>query len=99
MNSHKPRGSTGLPVYNGEQFLEETLDSLLAQTYSDFELIISDNASTDRTESICRFFVKKDKRIRYYRNDENIGLGSNFNRAFFNRVPSSHHALETTTTV
>ncbi len=80
--NHKPRVSIGLPVYNGEQFLEEVLDSLLAQTYSDFELIISDNASTDRTESICHFFVKKDKRIHYYRNDENIGLGPNFNRTF-----------------
>ncbi|MGH7770052.1 MAG: glycosyltransferase family 2 protein [Candidatus Binatia bacterium] len=82
MNNQKLRISIGLPVYNGERFLAETLDSLLVQTYTEFELIISDNASTDRTEEICRRYAAKDQRVRYYRNSTNIGIGRNFNRVF-----------------
>lgn len=78
----KPRLSIGLPVFNGEKYLKEVLDSILAQTYSDFELVISDNASTDRTEQICREYAAKDRRIRYYRNEKNIGAPKNFNRVF-----------------
>jgi glycosyltransferase involved in cell wall biosynthesis len=76
----EPRVSIGLPVYNGDQFLAEAIDSLLAQTYRDFELIISDNASTDRTEAICRERAARDPRIRYYRSDTNRGAMWNFNR-------------------
>ncbi|PHS17452.1 MAG: glycosyl transferase family 2 [Blastopirellula sp.] len=72
----------GLPVYNGEAFIKESLDSLLAQTYSDFELIISDNASTDHTEAICREYAANDSRISYHRVDENLGAVPNFNRVF-----------------
>lgn len=75
-----PRVSIGMPVYNGEEYLEEALDSLLAQTYEDFELVISDNASTDRTEEICRAYAERDNRIRYIRNEENLGGAPNFNR-------------------
>src|SRR5262249_32985361 len=82
MNSRKPRVSIGLYVYNGARFLEDTLDSLLAQTYTDFELIISDNASTDRTEEICRTYAAKDQRVRYYRSKKNVGVGRNCNRVF-----------------
>ena len=82
MLSNKPCVSIGLPVYNGEKFLKETLDSILAQTFEDFELIISDNASTDRTEEICKEYAAKDRRIRYYRNKENLGAGWNNNRVF-----------------
>lgn len=78
----KPRVTIGLTVYNGEQFLEETLDSFLAQTYTDFELIISDNASTDRTEEIARAYVAKDARIHHHRNESNLGLAENHNRVF-----------------
>jgi glycosyltransferase involved in cell wall biosynthesis len=78
----KPRLSIGMPVFNGEKYLKEALDSILAQTYSDFELLISDNASTDRTEQICREYAAKDRRIRYYRNEKNIGAPKNFNRVF-----------------
>lgn len=74
--------SIGLPVYNGEKFIKEAIDSLLAQTFEDFELIISDNASTDKTEEICRAYAAKDQRIRYYRNEKNIGCARNFNRVF-----------------
>lgn len=77
-----PRVTIGLPVYNGQNYLIETLESLLAQTYADFELVITDNASTDRTEAICREYAGRDERIRYYRNDENIGAAANYNRAF-----------------
>jgi glycosyltransferase involved in cell wall biosynthesis len=71
-----------MPVFNGEKYLKEALDSILTQTYSDFELVISDNASTDRTEHICREYAAKDRRIRYYRNEKNIGAPKNFNRVF-----------------
>ena len=77
-----PRVSLGLPVFNGEQYLAETLESVLAQTYLDFELIISDNASTDQTEEICRDYQSRDDRIRYSRNAENLGSARNFNRTF-----------------
>jgi glycosyltransferase involved in cell wall biosynthesis len=82
MNNKRPRVSIGVPVYNGESFLKEALDSLLAQTYTDFELIISDNASTDGTEEICRMYASHDRRVRYYRNAKNVGVGPNFNRVF-----------------
>ena len=71
------RLTIGLPVYNGEDFLTESLESLLGQTYGDFELIISDNASTDRTADICKQYAKVDSRIRYIRQDHNIGLVRN----------------------
>jgi glycosyltransferase involved in cell wall biosynthesis len=73
-----PRVSIGLPVYNGARHLEATLDALLCQDFSDFELIISDNASTDATEAICRSFAARDPRIRYLRQPENIGGARNF---------------------
>ena len=72
--------SIGVPVYNGEKYIAETLDSLLAQSLTDFEIVVSDNASTDRTAEICRSYQKKDPRIRYFRNDRNIGAAPNFNR-------------------
>jgi glycosyltransferase involved in cell wall biosynthesis len=74
-----PRLSIGLPVYNGEQFLSEALDSLLGQSYEDFELIVSDNASTDGTADICRRYAEQDSRIRYIRQSRNIGLIANHN--------------------
>src|SRR5262252_3377793 len=79
---HRPTVSVGLPVYNGERYLEESIDSILAQTYTDFELIISDNASTDRTECICRRYAAADARVRYYRNERNIGGYPNHSRVF-----------------
>jgi glycosyltransferase involved in cell wall biosynthesis len=74
-----PTLSIGLPVYNGEHFLGEALNALLAQTYRDFELIISDNASTDRTADICRDYAAQDARIRYIRQPVNIGAAPNHN--------------------
>src|SRR6202034_1339654 len=72
----------GLPVYNGDDFLEQAIDSILAQTYRDFELIISDNASTDRTQEICQRYAATDSRVRYSRNPENIGSVNNGNLTF-----------------
>ena len=77
-----PRLSIGLPVYNGENYLAESIEALLGQSYEDFELIISDNASTDGTADICRRYGKQDSRIRYVRQPHNIGLSPNHNFVF-----------------
>jgi glycosyltransferase involved in cell wall biosynthesis len=77
--SYSPKVSIGLPVYNGENYLASAIESILAQTFGDFELIICDNASTDQTREICRGYVKRDHRIRYFRHKRNIGATSNFN--------------------
>jgi glycosyltransferase involved in cell wall biosynthesis len=67
-----------MPVFNGEKTVVRAIDSLLVQTFTDFELIISDNASSDGTEKICREYAKKDKRIKYFRQLINIGATLNF---------------------
>ena len=77
-----PHVSIGLPVFNGGLYLNEAVDSILAQTFTDFELIVSDNASTDQTEQICQGYAAKDRRIRYGRNGTNRGASWNFNRTF-----------------
>lgn len=71
-----------MPVYNGERYLEEAVESILTQTFEDFELIISDNASTDRTGEICRAYAEKDDRIRYFSMAQNVGVIENFNKVF-----------------
>lgn len=81
-NGHMMKLSIGLPVYNGEKLLPQALDHLLAQTFRDFEIIISDNASTDRTAEICRAYADRDTRIRYVRSQINLGAIANFNRTF-----------------
>jgi glycosyltransferase involved in cell wall biosynthesis len=75
---HMPKASIGMPVYNGEKSIRAALDSVLAQTFTDFELIISDNASTDGTAAICREYGARDRRIRYVRQRENRGPAANF---------------------
>lgn len=67
-----------VPVYNGETFLAECLESVLSQDFSDFELLIGDNASADSTPDIIARFAKKDSRIVAWRNAENIGAMKNF---------------------
>lgn len=74
-----PRLTIGLPVYNGENYLAESIEALLGQTYEDFELVISDNASTDSTPEICRRYGARDPRVRYIRQPRNIGLQPNHN--------------------
>ena len=77
-----PLVSVGLFVYNGERFLEEALHSILNQTFTGFELVISDNASTDRTGEIAEAYAKRDHRIRYYRSEKNMGAGWNARRVY-----------------
>lgn len=77
--TESPLVTIGLPVYDSEEHLRQSMDCLLAQTYSDFVLIISDNASTDGTPRICRQYAESDSRVRYFRNDRNIGNPRNFN--------------------
>jgi hypothetical protein len=78
MSPRHPLVSICLPVHNGEKFLAETAGSVLAQDHEAFELVISDNASDDGTEQICRELARSDHRVRYYRQPHNIGLLSNF---------------------
>lgn len=80
MNDAIPHLSVGIPVYNGEQYIAEAIESILSQTFRDLELIISDNASTDATEQICRAYAARDSRVRYYRSDQNRGASWNHNR-------------------
>jgi glycosyltransferase involved in cell wall biosynthesis len=80
MSQNDPLVTVGMPVYNGERFVAQALESTLSQTFQDFELIIADNASTDATEQICREYAEKDPRVRYYRSDENHGAAWNHNR-------------------
>lgn len=78
-----PAGTTrvtiGMPVYNGEKFIARAIDAVLAQTYSDLTLLISDNASTDATQAICEEYARRDPRVRYLRYEENRGASWNFN--------------------
>jgi glycosyltransferase involved in cell wall biosynthesis len=71
-----------MPVYNAEEHIAETLDSLLAQSYENFRLIICDNASSDRTVEICNSYAHKDDRILFVQNKENVGAAANFNKVF-----------------
>jgi glycosyltransferase involved in cell wall biosynthesis len=77
-----PRLHIGLPVYNGENYLSEELDSLLAQTFTDFEIIISDNGSTDATPRIAQEYAARDARVKYLRYEENQGGAWNWNNTF-----------------
>jgi len=78
VETKNPIISIGLMVFNEEKFLRKKIESILNQTLQDFELIISDNASTDKTKEICQEFLKKDSRIIYFRQSENIGSVKNF---------------------
>ena len=80
MGKHLALVSVGMPVYNGERFLRQALDSLLAQDYGNLELIISDNGSEDATQAICEGYAAKDRRVRYYRSEVNYGHVANFTR-------------------
>lgn len=83
-----PTVAIGLPVYNGAAFLRETLDAILAQDFTDFEVVIGDNASTDGTEAICREFAARDPRIVYHRHAANLGAAPNYNFVFeMSRAP------------
>jgi glycosyltransferase involved in cell wall biosynthesis len=89
-----PKVSIAVPVYNCERYVAQSLESLLGQTFSDFELVISDNASTDATEQVCRDYAKRDSRIRYIRRTENIGGPGNF-RYVFSQCTGEYHKWST----
>ena len=76
----QPMITVGIPVYNGEQYIQKAINSVLTQSYTNFELIVSDNASTDSTEEICKEFVRNDSRIRYVK--QKINKGTDFNFSF-----------------
>lgn len=78
----KLRVSIGMPVYNREKYVAASIEAHLVQTYPDFELIITDNASTDRSGEICESFAARDSRVRYYRNPRNLGAAGNYSRCF-----------------
>jgi glycosyltransferase involved in cell wall biosynthesis len=80
MKENLPLVSIGMAVYNGERTLRPALDALVSQTYPNLEIILSDNASTDQTEAICREFAVHDPRVHYHRNATNIGASANFMR-------------------
>ena len=73
-----PLVTVGIPVYNGERYLREAVDAILAQTFDDFELILSDNASTDSTAAICKEYAQHDPRVRYLHQPLNIGAPRNY---------------------
>lgn len=81
-NAATPKVSIGLPVYNGEAYLADTLDCLLSQSYTNIEVVVSDNASSDSTETIANEYVRKDQRVVYYKNRKNVGVAKNYNMAF-----------------
>jgi glycosyltransferase involved in cell wall biosynthesis len=82
MARNSPRVSIGMPVFQGGNYMRQAIDSILAQTYEDFELIVSDNASTDDTGDIVRSYAARDQRVRYHRQEQNVGSTRNYNRAF-----------------
>ena len=77
-----PTVGIGLPVRDGARYLAEAIEAILAQTFPDFELVISDNASSDRTPEICEAYAARDRRVRFYRQERNIGAAGNFNLVF-----------------
>lgn len=80
LSASRPRVTIGIPVYNGEQYLAEALDCLLSQTLQAFEIVVSDNCSTDGTEPLCRAYAARDRRVRYFRAERNFGAAWNHNR-------------------
>ena len=82
MGTVAPLVSIGMPVRNGERFLPAALDAILSQTFQNFEIVISDNASGDATPEICRGYAASDSRIRYFRNETDLGAARNYNRVF-----------------
>ena len=80
LDGARPRLTIGLPIYNGQQLLPQAIESLLTQKYDDFEVVIADNASVDGTPELCAAYAAQDPRIRYVRNQRNLGSIPNFNR-------------------
>jgi glycosyltransferase involved in cell wall biosynthesis len=77
--NNNPLVTVGIPVFNGEKFMKRRLDSILNQTYQNFQILISDNRSSDLTSKICGDYQKKENKIKYYRQQKNLGFVKNFN--------------------
>lgn len=84
MSQQVPEISVGMPVYNGERWVGESIESILAQSFGDFELVVSDNGSTDGTTDICNRYAQEDPRVRFHRQSENLGASENYNFVFRN---------------
>jgi hypothetical protein len=82
-----------MPTYNYGHFLEQAVESVLGQSRTDLELVVSDNASTDDTEALMRAYAERDPRVRYHRNDENVGLAANFSLVFERSDPGSRYFI------
>ena len=85
----KPIVTIGIPVYNGEKFIRKKLDTVLSQSFSNFQVLISDNASTDKTQVICKEYVNKDERVVYFQQNNNIGSRNNF-KFLLNKVNTEY---------
>lgn len=85
-----PKLSVGMPVYNGERFVGRAIEAYLGQTFGDFDLVVCDNASTDGTEAVCRAYAGRDPRVRYLRNEANLGAAPNFNKTFEVARPTAY---------
>ncbi len=85
-NQRTPLVSVGMPVRNGQKYICQALDSILNQTLTDIEVVICDNDSTDDTQSICQGYVARDPRVRYFRNEQNLGPAGNHNRCFSHAI-------------
>lgn len=88
--AHSPRVAIGVPVFNGQNYIAEAIESVLAQTFQDFELVIADNASTDATESICRTYAQRDYRVRYHRSPYNRGAACNYELVYRLSSPTDY---------
>ncbi|MBF0448654.1 MAG: glycosyltransferase [Magnetococcales bacterium] len=93
MKPDAPMLAIGLPVYNGAAFISQTIQSILAQTFKDFSLIISDNASTDATQEICESFARQDSRIVYFRQKSNQGINKNASQVLVLSKKAKYFAL------
>ena len=80
--TNRPLVSICIPVFNEEKYIERTITNVLSQTYDNFEVVISDNASTDQTENICRQLAKENSRVKYFRSPHKCSQNENFNRVF-----------------
>lgn len=80
MNSNESMISIVLPVYNGERYLKKSIESCLNQSYRNWELLIIDDGSTDRSAEIAKEYVQIDSRVHYYRNEHNLKLPKTLNR-------------------
>ncbi len=89
MGESEPKVTVGIPIHNGAASIRATIDSVLHQTYRSLEILVVDNASTDDTEAIVTDMASRDARVRYVRNDENIGQNANFNRVLNSRGVST----------